>query len=153
MEKITDIAKLIVSMVAGKVEIPKTPRKRVFSTASPYWDKIEKRLGELTISVMELVSIKQGMIAETSDAWTLDHVGYNAMGLVCELCDHNPINNLYFIRNKTTQKIMMIGSECAVNYVGIDIVEAVRKIMNTKKLKMNSWILWSRPVLIKVESL
>lgn len=93
---------------------------------NPYRVRIEERLTRFMVNLSASELENQERADRT---WVLFSIGYASGYSVCELCGHNPIRRLYFVKNRTNQQILCIGSECARNLVTVDLVEAYERTM------------------------
>lgn len=67
---------------------------------------------------------------QAGQEWVLTSVAHTNGYASCELCGHTPIKRLFFIESTTTGASKMIGSECARNYLRVDLVEAYERTLN-----------------------
>jgi len=81
---------------------------------SSYQARIERTLTDI---YTEVPAWERG-----SGDWTLVAVGHTHGHATCELCGHNPIRRLFWIKQNSTGRELMVGSECAVNYANADLV-------------------------------
>ena len=70
-----------------------------------YWKKVHVSLGKLT----HLFTQKKKDLQITA-------IEYDPQGRKCQMCEHDPIRNLYILTNLKTNEKLKIGSECATNY-------------------------------------
>lgn len=70
-----------------------------------YWKKVRVNLLRLTT-----------MYREKQKDLRITDIEYNPKGEKCQLCDHDPINNIYILTNLQTKESKRIGSECAQNF-------------------------------------
>lgn len=92
---------------------------------SSYQARIERTL---TDSYHEVPSNGQA-----GSEWVLEAVGHTNGYATCELCGHSPIRRLFWIRNTSTQDTKMIGSECARNYVRVNLVDAYLRTLTREQ--------------------
>jgi len=97
---------------------PLTPEEQAVrrTRVSAYQARIERSLTDIYMDVPANRNAGQ--------AWHLVAVAHTRGYAVCELCGHNPIRRLFFIKHQETGAEKMIGSECARNYVRVDLVDA-----------------------------
>lgn len=91
---------------------PADPQRN--TRVSSYQARIERSLTDFYVEVPEF---RQG-----SADWQLISVGHTRGHATCELCHHNPIRRLFWIKSIRTGEIKMVGSECAVNFASADLV-------------------------------
>lgn len=92
---------------------------------SSYQARIERTLTDIYHEVPP--------ISQAGQEWILEAVGHTNGYASCELCGHFPIKRLFWIRNCTTQDQRMIGSECARNYVRVDLVDAYMRTIQREQ--------------------
>lgn len=97
---------------------PAATRTRV----SAYQARIERTLTDVFIDVPQY--------NQAGQEWRLINVAHTNGFAQCELCGHVPIKRLFFIESSSTQTVKMIGSECARNYLRVDLVEAYERTLN-----------------------
>lgn len=94
---------------------------------SPYQVRIERTLTDIFFEV----PTEQQAHRE----WTLTHVAHTRGYSTCDMCGHNPIKRLFFIKSASSGREMCIGSECARNYADVDLVNAyLRRIGREQRL-------------------
>jgi len=102
---------------------------------SAYQKRIETALADLSLNldartIVKFMGIRDGEVAALTstitgaDEFTATKV-YRHTGMVCQLCGHNPIKNVFVIEHKINKKELHIGSDCARNYINTDLVDAV----------------------------
>jgi Family of unknown function (DUF6011) len=97
---------------------PLTPEEAAVrrTRVSAYQARIERTLTDIFIDVPENRSAGQ--------EWVLVAVAHTRGHATCQLCGHNPIRRLFFIKSVSSGRELMIGSECARNYVRVNLVDA-----------------------------
>ncbi len=97
-------------------------REQRRTRVSPY----EVRIGNALTQFMTDVPMER----QAGRQWQLVRVAHTIGHAQCQLCGHNPIRRLFFIQNTADgNRELMIGSECARNYVGVDLVDAYLRRM------------------------
>lgn len=105
---------------------PAATRTRV----SAYQARIERTLTDVFIDVPRH--------NQAGQEWVLVNVAHTNGFAQCELCGHVPIKRLFFIESTTTQVTKMIGSECARNYLRVDLVEAYERTLNRQQNRLRT---------------
>jgi hypothetical protein len=97
---------------------PLTPEEQAVrrTRVNSYQARIERSLTDI---YMDVPTERQA-----GQAWHLVAVAHTQGHATCELCGHNPIRRLFFIRHTSTNQELMIGSECARNYARVDLIDA-----------------------------
>jgi hypothetical protein len=110
---------------------PLTPEEAAIrrTRVSAYQARIERTLTDIFIDVPENRSAGQ--------EWRLVAVAHTRGHATCQLCGHNPIRRLFFIQSSTTGRELMIGSECARNYVRVDLVDAYMRSLVRQQHRNN----------------
>lgn len=100
-----------------------SPEERAIrrTRVSPYQARIERTLTQWYADVPA--------VGQAGREWHLTAVAHTQGHATCQLCGHNPIRRLYFIKNQTNGQELMIGSECARNYVHVDLIAAYERQM------------------------
>jgi hypothetical protein len=95
-----------------------TSRQRV----TAYQARIERTLTDIFHEVPQA--------NQAGNEWILTSVAHTNGYASCELCGHTPIKRLFFIQSRSTGAERMIGSECARNYLSVDLVQAYERTLN-----------------------
>lgn len=100
-------------------------RHHINERIDPYAIRIQRNLASIFHDVPET--------RQAGQEWVLYQVAVARGYTACELCGHNPIRRLFFIRSRTTDATMCIGSECVRNYVHVDLVDAWVRTINREQ--------------------
>lgn len=108
---------------------------------SGYKTRIQAKLAELSYALNPEMLYNLGLKEQETtvlggQVWRVTKFYYTAHKQDCELCGHANLKRVFVIRCDDTQKELHIGSECATNYIDVDIVKGLCKVFDLEYNKI-----------------